>query len=275
MNRFEELLAARAALWLDYADYAGALLAGGSVPWLDASALIAWQRKAQGLLRSDVVELPLGAVAAAWLAAHAPLREAMRAKRRAVFPLRTLLADEAWRAHLAELAGGLRASFAAQPLALACPSPRRWLLDAYQAAHGEAPEIDDDEVESAAVYLADFLRCFGETGVDLLLLQESDASEPGEAAALAAYQPVLNVAAHYRWSAGLSAPAGRYAGGEAPLDFVVAPQPAVARYAAQLVPAAYWSGGEAPPCPPGGFRYAGIPGDAQPEAVLQRLAALR
>ncbi|WP_020650921.1 hypothetical protein [Solimonas variicoloris] len=275
MNRFEELLAARAALWLDYADYAGALLAGGSAPWLDASALIAWQRKAQGLLRSDVVELPLGAVAAAWLAAHAPLREAMRAKRRAVFPLRTLLADEAWRAHLAELAGGLRASFAAQPLALACPSPRRWLLDAYQAAHGEAPEIDDDEVESAAVYLADFLRCFGETGVDLLLLQESAASEPGEASALAAYQPVLNVAAHYRWSAGLSAPAGRYAGGEAPLDFVVAPQPAAARYAAQLVPAAYWSGGEAPPCPPGGFRYAGIPGDAQPEAVLQRLAALR
>ncbi|MGH8443694.1 MAG: hypothetical protein ACREVL_00445, partial [Solimonas sp.] len=89
------------------------------------------------------------------------------------------------------------------------------------------------------------------------------------------YQPVLNVAAHYRWSVGLAAPAGRYAGTEAPLDFIVAPRTLPGRYAASLVPSAFWSGGDAPDCPSGGFRYAGIPGDAQPETVLQRLAALR
>lgn len=272
MGAFDDLLARRRALWLDYADYAGALLAGGTVPWLDVSALVAWQRKAQGLLQSDVIELPLGAVCAAWLQAHPALRTAMAAKRRTLYPLRTLLADEALRRHLAELAAGLRASFAAQPLALACPSPTRWLLDSYHQACGEAPDVGDEDIEDAAVYVADFLRGFGDAGLDVLLLQEADA--PATADALGRYQPVLNVAAHYRWALGLAAPAGADAGAAA-LDFVVAPQPAAARYAAQLVPPAYWSGGAAPECPAGGFRYAGIPRDAQPEAVLQRLAALR
>lgn len=39
--------------------------------------------------------LPVGAVAAAWLEAYPALQSAMAAKRRAVFPLRTLLADDA------------------------------------------------------------------------------------------------------------------------------------------------------------------------------------
>ncbi|NKF21859.1 hypothetical protein [Solimonas marina] len=274
MNRFDELIAARRPLWLDYADYAGALLAGGQAPWLDVSALVAWQRKAQGLLRSDVVELPLGAVAAAWLDAHATLRDAMAAKRRVGYPLRTLLADDDLRHHLAELAGGLRASFASQPLAIACPSPRRWLLESYRAAHGEVPEFDDDDVDSAAVYLADFLRLFGEIGIDVLLLQESLDSAPSDAASLACCQPVLNVAAHYRWIVGMATPAGRCEG-DASLDFVVAPEAVERRYVAQQIPAAFWTGAAVPDCPAGGFRYAGIPRDAQPEAVLQRLASLR
>lgn len=275
MSALDDLLAQGKRLWLDYAEYAGALLAGGKVPWLDVSALVAWQRKAQGLLQSDVLELPLGTAAAAWLEAHPALREAMRAKRRALFPLRTLLADEALRAHLVELAQGLRASFARLPLALACPSPKRWALEAYREAFGEDPEIEPEDVEDAAVYLADFLRSFGEVGVDLLLLRESAESEPADAAALEAYRPVLNVAAHYRWETGLAAPAGRYAGGGAGLGFVIAPQALDGACAGRIVPEAYWRGEAAPPCPERGFRYAGVPADAQPEAVLQRLAALR
>ncbi|MGH8446404.1 MAG: hypothetical protein ACREVL_14115, partial [Solimonas sp.] len=189
MGAFDDLLAQRRLLWLDYADYAGALLAGGNVPWLDVSALVAWQRKAQGLLRSDVVELPLGTVCDAWLHAQAPLREAMRAKRRAVFPLRTLLADEALRRHLVELAAGLRASFAGVPLALALPSPKHWLAEAYRQVHAVEPEFEDEDIEDAAVYVADFLRLFGESGIDLILLQETADSEPADADALARYQP--------------------------------------------------------------------------------------
>lgn len=242
------LSAGRQPLWLDYGDYAGRLLAGGAVPWLDVAAYVALQSKAQGMLRSDVLQLPVGAVSAAWVAAHADLREAMAGKRRAVVPLRTLLADEGLRAHLVELARGLRACFPEQPLALVCPSPRAWVAEAYRLAHGETVEAGEDETDSAAVYMADFLRSFGDAGIDLLLLQEGAEPPLPEL-----YTPVLNVAAHYRWEAGLQSGADAAAAG---LAFVISQD--------------CWHGGTAQ-----GLRHAVIPAGAQPESVLQRLAELR
>lgn len=275
----DDLLAQGKRLWLDYSEYAGALLSGGSVPWLDVSELVAWQRKAQGLLQSDVLELPIGSVSAAWLQAHPDLLDAMRGKRRPVFALKTLLADPGLRAHLLEIAKGLRASFARLPLALACPSPRRWAIEANRVAlASEASAIEDfgpDESEDAAAYLADFLRVFGDVGVDVLLLQESAESEPGDAGGFAAYQPVLNVASHYRWEIGLAAPSGRPVAGDAGFGFVIAPQATDGRRSGRIVPHDFWSGSAAPDCTANGFRYASVPGDAKPETVLQRLAALR
>jgi len=276
MPAFMDLLSgSRKPLWLDYSDYAGVLMNKGTVPWLDAAALIAWQRKAQGLLKSDVLAFPVAAVCAAWLDAYPDLRSAMGSKTRTVFAIKTLLADESLRAHLLELARGLRACFAELPLALVCPSPRRWTGLAYQQAHGAAAEVEDDDADSAAVYIADFLRSFGDVGIDVLLLQEADDGAATAAEALALYQPVLNIAAHYRWAVGLFAPAGFKDGGSAGLNFVVAAaaHPGVA--SGCIVPADYWSGAAATDCPPAGFRYATIPADAQPESVLQRLAGLR
>lgn len=277
MPTLEKLLSSgRKPLWLDYSDYAAGLLAQGNAPWLDAAAAVAWLRKAQGLLKSDVLSLPLGAVAAAWLATHPALREAMAAKQRAVFPIRTMLADEALRAHLLELARGLRACFADLPLALVCPSPRRWVAEAFRQAHGADAEVEvgDDEADSAAMYLADFLRSFGDAGIDVLLLQESSDSEPETAEQVALYQPVINIGAHYRWEFGLALPAGRYQGDAAGLNVLIAPA-SLAAAAGRLVPAGFWNGDAAPECPANGFRYAEIPADAQPESVLQRLAGLR
>jgi hypothetical protein len=274
MPALDDLFASRTALWLDYTDYAAALLANGAVPWLDVGAAVAWQRKAQGLLKSDVITLPIAAVCAAWIDAHSLLREAMAAKRRAVVPLKTLLADEALRRHLVELAGGLRACFPALPLALAVPSPRDWVAEAFRQAHGSAVEVGDDEADGAALYVADFLRVFGDSGIDALLLQESAESEPAAAEALGCYQAVLNLAVHYRWDVGLAAPAGRYAGGEARLGFVIAPRALPGARAGCIVPVEFWSGATPPDCPPQGFRYAVIPAGAQPETVLLRLEAL-
>ncbi len=276
MPAFMDLLSAsRKPLWLDYSDYAGVLMSKGSVPWLDIAALIAWQRKAQGLLKSDVMAFPLAAVCAAWLDAHPDLRSAMASKTRTVFAVKTLLADESLRAHLLELARGLRACFADLPLALVCPSPQLWTGLAYQQAHGADTEVEDDDADSAAVYIADFLRSFGDAGVDVLLLQEAGDGNPTSAEALALYQPVLNIAAHYRWAVGLYAPAGVNGAGGSALNFVVAAsaQPGVA--SGCIVPSGYWSGTAAPECPPAGFRYATIPADAQPELVLQHLTGLR
>ncbi len=275
MPAFMDMLTAhRKPLWLDYSDYAGALMSKGAVPWLDVAALIAWQRKAQGLLKSDVLALPLDAVCAAWLDARPDLRSAMGSKSRTVFAIRTLLADESLRTHLLELARGLRACFAELPLALVCPSPRLWTGLAFQQAHGTAAEVEDDDADSAAVYIADFLRSFGDAGIDVLLLQEAGDGVATTAEALALYQPVLNIAAHYRWAVGLSAPAGFRDGGSAGLSFVVADAAIPGVASGCIVPADYWSGAAAPLCPESGFRYATIPADAQPESVLQRLSGL-
>jgi len=253
MGAFLELLEHKPALWLDSHAYCERLLAGGRAPWLDVAAFVAWQRKAQGLLRPDVAVLPLAPAMAAWLEAHPELRAAMAAKARPTWPLKTLLADTALRAHLVELARGLRAGVAAVPLALVLPAPRAWLAQSYQQAHGGTPDLDDDAADSASVYLADFLRSFGEAGVDALLLQEAADFAPRSEADFACYQSVLNVAAHYRWDVGVELP-----GAAGPVAL-----PGGCAFAI--------AGGT----PVGAFRYARIAVDAQPEAVLERLATLR
>ena len=264
-------------LWLDYSAYAGALLAKGSVPWLDVDALIGWMRKAQSLLKSDVIAVPVAMVVEQWLATHPELKAAMAAKRRAVFPLKTLLADAALRGHLVALARALRSSFAKPSLLLSLPSPRLWVaLASAQALPGEPVEIDAEAVDSAAAYIADFLREFAECGIDGILLQESAASEPVSTEDLQLYQAVFNVAAHYRWDAGLRLPVAAHdaALGPGPA-FVVSPRNSAAGVAGLVLKPEFWTGEGAPECPAGGFRYAEIPLDAKPESVLDRLATLR
>jgi hypothetical protein len=222
-----------------------------------------------------VIALPVGRVCASWLETHAPLLEAMRAKTRAVFPLKTLLADEALRSHLTELVRALRGSVPGPSFALACPSPRAWVAEAYQQAHGSGVEVGEDEADSAALYIADFLRAFGETGVDALLLVETAASEPGAAEDVACYRSAINVAAHYRWDVGLSVPGARYAGGDAGLDFVIAPRTLPGAVAGCVLAGEFWSGAAPPDPTPECFRYATVPANADPERVLERLAVLR
>jgi len=73
MNSFSKALSSGTSLlWIDSLDYAETLLGGGKVPWLDLSEIIAWQRKVQSLLPSDVVCVPVERVMHAWCAAHAP-----------------------------------------------------------------------------------------------------------------------------------------------------------------------------------------------------------
>ncbi|HWU68620.1 MAG TPA: hypothetical protein VN046_07080 [Stenotrophobium sp.] len=268
----------RPLLWLEHAAYSGGLLAAGNIPWLDVSALVAWQRKAQGLLRPDVATLPLAPLIDAWLRQHPQLTEAMGEKRRALYPLKTLLADEALRAHVAEALSGLRSCFPKLPLALVMPSPRRWPAQAYLQAMGsvDGVEIGADEIDSAAMYIADFLRSFGESGIDALLLEESPEAVPASAGEIEWYRPLLNVCAHYRWSCGLRLP--RADGKLEPVEgvsFIIAPAVVASAVAGISVPDSFWNDGIVPQCPPGGFRFAEITAGANPETVLERLAALR
>jgi hypothetical protein len=267
-----------ALIWLDFTAYAGRLLAGGNVPWLDAPRWLAWHRAAQTLLKSMVVTLPMAEAIDAWLIAHPELLQAMASKSRPVYALRTLLADTAVRELLLELARGLRAAYSGMPYAMVIPSPRAWASLAFQRAHGAPPEgVDEDAVESAAMYVADFLRAFADIGADTLLLEESAHDEPASVAALSSYQAVFNVAQHYRWDTGVRLPVGKgfVASDRANVDFIIAPMPLPVPRQGVAVGPSFWVDESPPLLPKGGFYFAHIAPAAAPEAVLGRLELLR
>lgn len=276
MGRLADLLSAgKQPLWIEATAYAERLMAGGAVPWLDAAEVVAWHRKTQGLLKSDVLALPVAPIAEAWFRADADLAEEMAGKTRALAPLKILLACEPLRAHIAEILSGLRASYATQPLALVVPSPRRWVADAYALAHGETPEVGEDEADGAAMYVADFLRAFGESGLDLLVLDESAESAPASAGEVKWYQSVLNIAAHYRWECGLRLPVARDLAGVEGIQFCIAPRAVPGIPGGVATDAGFWRGESRPDVPAGGFAYAEVPADGAPEKVLEQLASLR
>ncbi|MFT3720286.1 hypothetical protein [Pseudorhodoferax sp.] len=277
MARLTDMAGQKRLLWLDHTDYSARLLAQGQAPWLDTAACVAWLRQAQGLLRPDVLALPLAAAAAAWLDRHAELQAAMAGKaKRGHGPLKELLAAEGLRAHAADLVTALRAAMPGAVLALVLPSPRDWAGQAMQRAGGSADAVDEDAVDAAAATVAEFLRLFAQAGVDAVLLRESRPWATDEVELLLElYQPVANVARHYGWDWGVQWPeAVALPAGQGP-GFTIAPARCGAALAGLAVPAGFWQG-EAPPAPvAGSFEHAHIPADAHPETVLARLAQLR
>ncbi|MFV0934746.1 hypothetical protein [Pseudomonas jessenii] len=201
-----QTVAERRCIWIDYYRYAESL-SGVTAPWLDKHAFIAFHTQIQSLLYSDVITLPVEAVADALVASDESLCRAMAAKSRSVYPLRRLLEEARLRSSVADLLGVLRAQYVDVPLALSVPSPRRWLSIAYETAQGKPlpPDAanDRDAIESASVYLADFLRGFAAFGVDVLLMVESSGEAPADTEQLAAYQAAIVSARHCGWETGL------------------------------------------------------------------------
>ncbi|MFT4103499.1 MAG: hypothetical protein QM674_21225 [Burkholderiaceae bacterium] len=264
-------------LWLDHTAYSARLLAQDQAPWPDTAACVAWLRQAQGLLRPDVLALPLAEVAAAWLARRPEVQTAMAGKtKRGHGPLKELLAAEGLRAHAADLVGALRAAMPGAVLALVLASPRDWAVQAMQRAGGAVDAVDEDAVDASAATVAEFLRLFAQAGVDAVLLHESRPWQADEVELLLElYQPVANVARHYGWDWGMQWPeAVALPAGQGP-GFTIAPAPCGAALTGLSLPAGFWRG-EAPPAPAAGsFDHACIPVDAHPETVLARLAELR
>lgn len=242
MNRLAARLAAdQPLLWVAAEDYAAKLLAGGDAPWGDVAALADWLRRTQGLLKSDVVALPLDKLCDAWLAAHPALLVAMAEKPRPAFALRTLLGDAGIQRHVAAAAAAVRAVVDA-PLVLTIPEPGEWLAAEHVRAGGGAFAATPDHDDDAGVYVADLLR--GLAGdIDALFVRGG-----------AVPVPLLNVAKHFGWLAGSATGPG----------FAVAP------LALAGVPT--FVTGDAPGAR---ARYLSIAPEAAPEAVLARLAASR
>ncbi|MGC3020364.1 hypothetical protein [Brevibacterium sp. FAM 24630] len=180
-------------LLLDAAAYAQhVILQDRAVPWHDATAFSNHLSSIQSLLGSEIVLIRLDDMLAEELETNSVLVEAMSAKTRKGFALRALLRDEALRAAVRALVHTATET-QRSPVIIQLPSPKALLLSADAAADPDGGhEIDDDDVENAAVYCADWIRGFASVGIGGIIFDERTHRSPVEA-----YQPIANTTGHY------------------------------------------------------------------------------
>jgi hypothetical protein len=264
------------AVWFDSLAYCRErLLSREPVPWRSPGDLTAFFGKAQGMFRSDALLMDLADLYAQLVADDDELRSAMAARTRPGYALRVLLADEQARAVAREAVSAVAATAGLVPVVLSLPSPSHWLtITAKQAGQDLAPP-DADRADTAAMYVADFLRTFAGSGVDGLLLDEGP-TPAGDLVDPEAYRSVLNVADHYAWPVVVRSdttsawPHGAVAGVAAWLGTVAVGQP-IARWGL-VAGRDFWTGQDR--TTEGDLVFAVVPADADPEAVMQRVRAL-
>ena len=262
-------------LWIDGWKYGEKLLNNGSAaPWTDVGALVSFHNKLQGLLTSDVLTVSVDAFYDFWLKQNPDLLQQMADKRRLGFALRTLLADQSAKEQLHEVVKAICDSNTGTPVLLEMSSPKRWVGVAHcQAQKKDTAEVSWDDAEGAAMYVADFLRFFSDTGLNGVLLRDTEGEGPANEADALRYQPVINVARHYEWHVVLDGCSGGYSvSPEQGVTYCLGQQGASGQ---KLDPAYFVDNQAIPSLVEGQFFYVDIPVDAVPERVLESLEALR
>ena len=264
------------AIWFDSLAYCREkLLSGAPVPWGSPGELTALAGKAQGMFRSDALLVDLADLYAQRAAAGHELQAAMAARSRPGYALRTLLADERARAVAREAVTAIAAGAGATPVVLCIPSPARWLLLTAEQAGQEAVPPDPEHADTAAMYIADFLRIFAGDGVDGLLLDEGPAPAD-DLIDPEAYRPVLNIAGHYEWPVLIcssTVPAWPHGPVTGVAGWIGSSAPSqVAGRSGILTGADFWAGAE--PASGADLLLAVVPASADPGAVMQRVRAV-
>ena len=263
-------------LWIDAWDYGRQLLGGGDhPPWGDIGAFVAYYRQLQSLVDSDFLAVEVSCFYAAWLDKNPALLASMRAKSRTGFALRTLLADEPSRQHLREIVDALAESYHDRPLVLSMPSPRSWLQETNRLAKPEdSSDVSWDQAESAAMYMADYLRNFASCDLSGLFLKDGDGG-PHTPEQLQTYQPVVNVSEHYRWQIVLDACAENLDVSAHPVIKFILGQHTEAGDCPALSLDGWQPGSKGSVNADRGFWYLSVPPDMQPEKTLDLLSDIR
>lgn len=262
--------------WFDSLAYCRAkLLGGAAVPWTAPGDLVAFTSKAQGMFRSDALLVDVADLCAERATADPELRAAMGSRSRAGYALRTLLADDTVRTAAVDAVGAVSGGGDGTPVVLSIPSPARWLTISAEQAGQPADPPDADRADTAAMYIADFLRVFGTAGVDGLLLDEGPA-DAVELVPADAYRPVLNVAENYGWPSLICTPAAAawpngVVAGIAGWIGTASPQPEGTTWG-WYAGGDFWAG--AGPDGKPDLVFAVVPGHADPDSVMARVRAL-
>lgn len=264
-------------LWINYLDYAAKLLADSSVQWMNTAECIAWYRKAQSLLKSDVLHIDVELICNQFIESDAALKSVMAAKNKSTAPLKELLAYEPLRSHISELVSALRATFPDLLLMLVCPTPGDWVSSAYLKAFPEAtpPSIGEDEVDYGSLYTADFLRIFSGANVDGLLLKDGALTEELVEVYMPCYQTIINLAAQYRWKFGLQFSSIASEDLIPSVDFIVTPINIIKSNIGLELGPLFWEGGVSADLHQHCLHYVQVPSSSEPEKVLEALTIVR
>jgi hypothetical protein len=269
----------RHGLWLDHTAFTKrVLLPDGGIPYDTPASFMSYYIQANGLVKPDVAILDVQDIYRDWLRLNPVARTEMAGKKRLVFALKKMLEAPAPKTLLAEIILAVLSHLNGRlPVVLVLPSPRHWLAWANVEANGVEPELTEDSIGDASVYLADFIRYFSELELTGLLLTEQAGHQPASEAEVELYRPLLNVAAHYRWSVGLQLPEPSSLGFCAGISFIIAPgfQQAAPDLAGVDVGGVIWQGQAPPLIQKNQFYFTNIPEHEPPEHVLTVLSALR
>lgn len=239
-------------------DYSTAVIRQGApIPWTDTALAAGHFGQVRGLLDPDSHWIDVRRLMAAHLAARPELVEAMGARSRTGYPLRTVLGDGALLESLLEVLGTVSHT-TRRGLVLYTPSPAAWLSWAHQIAGNPIDAVDPDRADSASMYVAEWLGRLGELTVALVLL-DARGTPCKTAERLDGYTSIANVAGHFDWSVALWHDGG--------ID-TAAGDPEIV-----VIPEQFWTA--TAELPEGEVLLTTIPDSAQPEHVLDQLATLR
>ena len=250
------------AVLFDHHDYAqSVILQGREIPWQEPMAYSNFFGQAQRLLEADVALLSLDRFYAQHLSSNSRLEDAMGAKSRTGYALRTLLGDADTTEQVVEFATTF-AKTQREPVVLHVPSPMQWLARTHHFSGATGiSELDADDAENASMYVADWLRGFASLPLAAVLLDDRDMAGGVQPASveLETYSPVANVTDHYRWTLGLRRTDHVELRGTDLAGAVISPE--------------FWLE-EDRQLPAGDFFMSEIPPTAIPEDVLTRISTL-
>lgn len=274
-------------LWIDFNVYAKKLLLGvGENPWTSPAEYMSFYGQAHGLVKAEIIVLNVWDLFQHWMQEDKDAIPPMSGKKRITVALKIMLEAFAPRELLAEVITALSNNYGGSvPMVLVMPSPRSFIAKAHKAANGVDVEPEESNVESAAMYIADYLRYYSETELSGVLLMEDPELLPASGEELSWYQPLFNVAKHYRWSVGVHLPSiddGFVVPDDIDFTIVPAQSTAAANSMGLDITQSLWDGQGVDNLAAqdlvnkdNRFYYLSIPTDTKPELVLERLSDLR
>ncbi|MER2105915.1 MAG: hypothetical protein ABS949_03170 [Solibacillus sp.] len=150
-------------------------------------------------MQSDVLQIPVEPVYVNYLKKGDFAQE--WAGKKPTFLLKKLLVLEEPKQFMHEVLTSIQTThLATTPVVIVLPSPQCWLKQLQQVVNpGQDARISEDDVEIAAMYMAEYVRLFSTLGIAAIVLDEKQLP----LGMLPLYQPLFNVARHYQWLVGL------------------------------------------------------------------------